>query len=124
MHLKKQLMKSDLTLILGDFNIDYKMDESLHENQIYLIENLFLLTQMINKPTRVTTSSSTCIDHLLSSIPQKHIICDVAKIFMSDHYMIYTCIITHHGKETTYYSLFSWLQTIWWNSIYCFYEIS
>ena len=82
---------SDL-LILGDFNIDYKMDESLHENQINHIENLFLLTQMINKPTRVTTSSSTCIDHLLSSIPQKHILCDVATISMSDHYMIYTCV--------------------------------
>ena len=46
---------------------------------------------MINKPTKVTTSLLTCIDHLLSSIPQKHIICDVAKMSMSDHYMIYTC---------------------------------
>ena len=31
---------SDL-LILGNFNIDYKMDEPLHENQINLIETYY-----------------------------------------------------------------------------------
>ena len=47
---------------------------------------------MILKPTRVTSTSSKCLDYILSSIPDKHLISDVAKIALSDHYLIYTCI--------------------------------
>ena len=76
-------------VVLGDLNYDYKIDD---DNPINLLENLFSLRQMILKPTRVTSTSSKCLDHILSSIPDKHLISDVAKIALSDHYLIYTCI--------------------------------
>ena len=76
-------------VVLGDLNYDYNIDD---DNPINLLENLFSLRQMILKPTRVTSTSSKCLDHILSSIPDKHLISDVAKIALSDHYLIYTCI--------------------------------
>ena len=79
-------------VILGDFNYDYKTDIISSENPLNMIENLFSLTQMIHKPTRVTSTSSKCLDHIFTTIPNRHTINDVAKISLSDHYLIYTCI--------------------------------
>ena len=45
-------------VILGDFNYDYKTDIISSENPLNMIENLFSLTQMMHKPTRVTSTSS------------------------------------------------------------------
>ena len=90
-------------MLLGDLNYNYKIDENLSNNPIHYIENLFLLSQMIDKPTRVTTSSSTLIDVILSSVPNKHLISDTAKISLSDHYLIYTCVdisIENKGHKT------------------------
>ena len=52
----EKLRREDKELIiLGDFNIDYIIsDDSFHNNPINNIENLFFLTQIVNKPTRVT----------------------------------------------------------------------
>ena len=78
-------------ILLGDMKIDYKLD-TLSNNPINTIENSFILTQLVDEPTRVTNDSSKCIDHILSSVPTKHEICQVAKISLSDHYMIFTCV--------------------------------
>ncbi len=90
--LDKVTVEGKEVALFGDFNIDYKIDESLSNNPIHQIESLYVPNQLVTKPTRVTNNSSKCIDLILSSIPEKHLLCDVAKVALSDHYMIYTCI--------------------------------
>ena len=100
----EQAMSQDKDmLIIGDLNYNYKIDESLNNNPLHYMENLFLLSQLVEKHTRVTPSSSTLIDVILSSIPEKHTHCDTVKIALSDHYLIYTCIdvsIQNKGHRT------------------------
>ncbi len=50
------------------------------------------MSKFIDTPTRVTNKSSTCIDLILTTMPEQHSDTSVAAIFLSDHYMIYTCI--------------------------------
>ena len=79
-------------VILGDLNFNYKIDESLCTNPIYYLENLYLMSQIIDKPTRVTDRSSTLIDVILTTMPEKHKSTEVFKISLSDHFLIFTCI--------------------------------
>jgi hypothetical protein len=81
-------------IILGDLNIDYKIDETLANNPIYLLEHLFSLKQLIESPTRVTASSSKVIDVILTSNPLVHKKSGVYETSISDHYLIYTSIET------------------------------
>ena len=46
-------------IILGDLNFNYQIDESLSSNPIHLIENLFQMSQIIEKRTRKTPTTST-----------------------------------------------------------------
>ena len=105
--LEKVSQENKELIILGDLNYDYILDHNLCNNPINLIENLFLMTQLVLKPTRVTSNSSKCLDHILTTIPERHAVTNVAKISLSDHYLIYTCIhfsMTKHNnhKEVTF----------------------
>jgi exonuclease III len=86
-------------VLLGDLNINYKFDETLHENPIHLIENLFGLKQIIEQPTRVTKTSCTLIDVILTSCPQKHVYSGVQDISLSDHNITYTILDISHKKR-------------------------
>ena len=79
-------------IILGDFNINYIMDENLHDNPVFLIESLFGLTQLISSPTRVTTTSSSLIDLILTTCPDKHLTSGVYTTSFSDHFLIYSVV--------------------------------
>ncbi len=79
-------------VILGDFNINYAYDDSLHNNPIHYVESLLSLTQLVTDFTRVTVDSSTIIDLILSSIPNRHKSTGVIKTTISDHYMVYTIL--------------------------------
>ena len=59
-------------VVLGDLNYDYKIDETLSSNPIHYIENLYGMTQLISKATRVTMTSSTLIDIILTTAPDNH----------------------------------------------------
>lgn len=85
--------------ILGDMNINYLLDENIHENPIFMMENLFNLKQLIDKPTRVTEKSSTLIDIILTNCPENHTVTGVQETAFSDHYIIFTKLnITSKGK--------------------------
>ena len=58
--------------------------KSYHE-----ICTFFGLKQLIKVPTRTTTSSSTIIDHILASYPERVTQCGVIDISLSDHQLIY-----------------------------------
>lgn len=90
--LEKASMETKEMIILGDLNYDYKIDESLSNNPLHYLESLYLLTQLIEKPTRVTRKSSKLIDVILTSCPEKHKFSNVAQIALSDHFLVYTCV--------------------------------
>ena len=74
-------------ILWGDLNFDYKLDESLSPNPVYWIEVLFELTQPIEKPTRRTLTTSSLLDVILMSRPEKHISSGVIQTTFSDHYL-------------------------------------
>ena len=59
-------------ILIGDFYIDIMSQVSLNTKWMNLIQ-LFDLTQLVSSPTRVTQSSSTIIDHVYTSNPEKNI---------------------------------------------------
>ncbi len=67
--IEKVSMENKEILLLEDHNYDYKIDESLSDNPLHYIESLYLLTQLIETPTRVTREPSKRIDVILSSCP-------------------------------------------------------
>ena len=96
----------DEIYILGDFSIN------LFLNDCYILEKknilncksvpsdvksyhefctFFGLKQIIKVPTSTTTSSSTIIDHILASYPERVTKCGVINISFSDRQLIY-CI--------------------------------
>ena len=79
-------------VIFGDLNFNYIIDESLSSNPIHLIETLFQMSQMISEPTRRTLTSSTLLDVMLTSIPEKHSESRVLKTAFSDRYSLFTVI--------------------------------
>ena len=80
-------------VILGDLNYDYEFNESLSTNPLHYIENLFGLTQLITDYTRVTPTSSSLLDVILSSLPSNVRVCNnVFSFSLSDHYLVFTCI--------------------------------
>lgn len=86
---KAYLEGCDIT-IMGDFNIDLSVDNSHSKSWLDLTEN-FQLKQMINEHTRVTANSSSLIDHIFTSNPNKVRRVKVPKISLSDHFPI--CIV-------------------------------
>ena len=78
-------------LLMGDLNYDYKFDESLSSNPLHQIEIIYGMRQLINAPTRVTLTTSTLIDVMLSNDYESHISSGVFNTSLSDHYiMIYS----------------------------------
>ena len=78
-------------IICGDFNWDYKFDDSLSTHKVKQLEDIFVLHQLVQKPTR-TEDGDKILDLILTSTPQNHIYTDVLPIGCSDHYMPYTII--------------------------------
>jgi exonuclease III len=99
-YIEKLFSENKEVVILGDLNYDYKFDETLSENPIHLIENLFGMKQLVQSPTRVSKNSSTLLDVILTSCPQYHVYTGVQDISLSDHFMTYTILdISHKVKE-------------------------
>ena len=90
--------------ILGDFNINLYLNNSyifLKNNLLqsqsitsdikkyYEFCTMFGLKQLIEVPTRVTCSSSTIIDHILASFPNRVSQQGVIDVGLSDHQIVY-----------------------------------
>ena len=50
---------------------------------------VFGLTQIINSPTRVTCSSTSLIDHIVASLPERIFQEGAVNVGLSDHQLIY-----------------------------------
>lgn len=81
---------SDNVIVIGDLNIDYKVDASLTTNPILQIEALFQMKQLVNAPTRTTIDTSSLIDIILTRVPEVHVSTEVLHVTMSDHFPVIT----------------------------------
>ena len=93
-------------IIPADLNFDYKFDETLCSNPLHQMDNMYGMTQIITKPTRITDKSSTIIDVILTTMPELHTNTEVFVITLSDHFLIYTCFNmpckANHHKTVKY----------------------
>ena len=103
----KLLPETNDIFILGDFNINVLCNNKsiLETNKNVLVSNsttlsamskqyidfcsTFFLKQIIKSPTRVTKSSSTLIDHILTNTNDKISKSGIIDIGLSDHQLIY-----------------------------------
>ena len=76
-------LKHDCTLF-GDFNIDTLNDDNEKRKYVNLLAAYGYEIQN-SSPTRVTTTSSTCIDHVINAFP---IEIKTVKVTISDHYAL------------------------------------
>ena len=83
-------------LLLGDVNCDLlAVNPHCYTIKMNEVAENFHLKQVITKPTRVTETSESLIDHIYTSCPNNVNESDVIHTAMSDHYCAYTII----GKE-------------------------
>ena len=111
------LTKSEV-YFLGDFNINLLLNDKfvLKENQPFDIRNLsspllskykelcqtFSLKEIINEPTRVTSSTSSLLDHILTNSGWKVSQKGVIDVGLSDHQLIYCTRKILRAKQNTY----------------------
>ena len=82
-----------LLLITGDTNLDLMNLDSTLTKQYIDILNMNNLQQMVTKPTRVTATSQTLIDHFITSCPNRITHTDVLPCpLVSDHSAPYVCV--------------------------------
>ena len=79
---------NDNLILLGDLNYDYCIDETLCNNPIQYIQQLFSMSQLITSPTRITECTSTTIDLILTTMPDLHLSSRVIPSTFSDHYIV------------------------------------
>jgi hypothetical protein len=77
--------------LMGDINIDLLADNNLTRRYKSLLKS-YDLTQCIAKPTRITRTSMTLIDHFVTSDPESVLHCDSYFGNISDHNIILSAI--------------------------------
>ena len=80
-------------VILGDVNINALLPTSTSTNNNTGVDYMNLLTShcvasLINKPTRVTATTATCLDHILTNENRYVLIPAVIECSITDHYPI------------------------------------
>ena len=76
--------------ILGDLNCDLlPIVSDCATKKLKSLLETYQLSQLIDEPTRITKTSSTLIDHLITNNPQKVISYGVIHSGMSDHRLMY-----------------------------------
>ena len=91
-------------IILGDFNTDFFDNPSKH---LLNILNMYQLHQLINSPTRITETTSSCLDLIITQSPRIVKYTDILPSFCSDHSV--PCAVlqqpkhhSHRFKRTIY----------------------
>ena len=95
-------------IIMGDLNIDF---QACSNNKWLNLEQLFDLTQLVTKPTRITQYSLTLIDHVYTTNPENISECYVSSYSISDHFPVCfsrktNCKISKNEHITTTYRSF------------------
>ena len=85
--LEKAFIENKETILLGDFNINFIKGTSINSTWNN-ITNSFRLSQLVSKPTRVTSTSETVIDHVYSNEPANITNIQVPCLSLSDHFPV------------------------------------
>ena len=91
-NVKEHITTDHECIILGDLNYNYVLNDNLCTNPIQYLCQLAGFSQLVTEPTRVTMTSSSLIDVILSTTPSSHVQTGVIKLTLSDHYMPYTVL--------------------------------
>ena len=103
-HLEKLYHEDKELIIMGDVNIDLLPvikglePSSAAKKLLHILEDVHL-SQIICKPTRVTKTSKTLIDHVYVSHPQAIVHSDVPVCAPGDHYPVCVTRKFHKQKE-------------------------
>lgn len=77
-------------MVVGDLNCDVaKASPDLHTRRLQFLCSLYQCDQLINEPTRVTQTSATLIDLILTNRPENISHSGVIHVGISDHSMIF-----------------------------------
>ena len=95
-HLEKLIKQIDdenkEMYILGDLNCNLlgkKYLFNMQTNKLNSLYELYQLSQLINEPTRVTMTTSSLIDHVVTNTPEKISHSGVVHTGISDHSLVY-----------------------------------
>ena len=85
-HVKKKFL-----YLVGDFNQDLiKYDSDKNSQNLVDITSSHGLVQLVSRPTRITDSSATLIDHVYTNNIENVISCNIITLDLSDHLAIHT----------------------------------
>ena len=88
--------------ILGDLNCNLLQEKALFNvptSKLNSIYELYQLSQLINEPTRVTLTTSSLIDHVVTNTPEKISHSGVVHTGISDHSLIYAIRKIRHFQK-------------------------
>ena len=88
--------------ILGDLNCNLLQEKALFNvptSKLNSIYELYQLSQLINEPTRVTLTTSSLIDHVVTNTPEKISHSGVMHTGISDHSLIYAIRKIKHFQK-------------------------
>ncbi|XP_071944832.1 uncharacterized protein [Antedon mediterranea] len=97
--------KSSNLIAIGDFNINTQTRSTNH-NHLNDIMNIFGLKQLILTPTRITETSESTIDLILTNCEYLHLHTSVFPCGFSDHEYVYTCLSSKTPKMNHYTKTF------------------
>ena len=120
---------------MGDLNRDLLNNQIKNVWTEYM--ELFGLTQLVSEATRVTSDSSTLIDHIYSNCPENVNSLNVPKIGLSDHFPIFITRKMHNKPPQNVHFTIAYrsfknfneaefiedLQTVPWDTIKLFEDI-
>ena len=86
------ISKCQTIIITGDLNLDRLKPNEREGKLLTDLEEVFELTCLIDQATRVTTTSSTLLDVILTNTPDLFKSAGVAEMGLSDHKLVYTFV--------------------------------
>lgn len=90
-HTLTAAMNCSKTIIVGDFNLDYKMMTCKAIKTLKHLEREFNLKQLITDFTRITTSTESILDHIYTNITDITE-AGIIPLSISDHFMTYIIV--------------------------------
>lgn len=94
-------LQKNIDLIIGDINIDILNNNTVTQNYLNLLYS-HGLKSTINKPTRETSMSRTCIDHIFlheNKFSKYEILPVIFKTYITDHYSTILNIKLNHDNK-------------------------
>jgi len=97
-----ELDSRDLTLIVGDLNIDL-IDPNAAESEVICNFYSASFFPLIHDPTHISGHSSKCIDHIWSNHPNNTIRSGVLDVRITDHLPVFS--VVHYANKVNSFSL-------------------